>query len=280
MRHQPEPLAQPGFGVRPALGDLVAEHPGADDGRADAVAHPVDGEALGGAAGTEHPVDPDPGPGDEPEAAVHAALLLVEIDAGALPRLPLAARLAEVGPTLLAGPLDLAAHLEPDPVADSRARAPDAARRPATAACTTVSRSTMSANNGAGTVSAPVVEEGALAPVSKPPPRPVMTYSRSSRTAGGCVDQALDLLDLDPQRLGLARAPRPGGRAIRRRPRTSDPHEHRARINSRPAATAATAHTGTLTSCITAEPYPPRIRRRIRSQRSLTAASAPRDVGW
>src|SRR5215210_4558577 len=73
MRRNSEPFAQLGFLLRPAGGDLLAEHPDPHRQPVEPVLEPVDGQRLGSTATADHHVDPGPGPGDEPEAARHAA---------------------------------------------------------------------------------------------------------------------------------------------------------------------------------------------------------------
>ena len=118
MGHHAEPLPQLGFAVGRALGDLVAEHPGAEEQRAHPVVEPVGGERLGRPPPPDHAVDAGARSGQEPEPAPHAvSRRSSSVQRVALPRLPLAVGLALLGAALLAGALDLATHLEPDPVA-------------------------------------------------------------------------------------------------------------------------------------------------------------------
>src|SRR6478736_6170153 len=74
MRHETELLSQLRFLGGLALGDLVAEDPGAELESTEAVLEPVDREHLGGTPAPHHRVDGGAGSGGEPEPALHAAL--------------------------------------------------------------------------------------------------------------------------------------------------------------------------------------------------------------
>src|SRR4051794_2239298 len=74
MRREQELLSQLGFLLGPPLRDLVAEHPQPDRQPVEPVLQSVDGQRLGSTATADHRVDPGPGPGHEPEAAIHAAV--------------------------------------------------------------------------------------------------------------------------------------------------------------------------------------------------------------
>ena len=282
MRRETVPLPQLGFLLRLSLGDVVAQHPGAETDRLPAVAQPLDRERLRQPPGTGHRVDPGTGSGGEPEPALHAALS--SCDGGALPGPPLPDRLALLGLALLAGALDLAAHLEPDPVAVRRRQpAPHAvgeARRP--------SPPTRAAP-GPRTAGAPAVGTGSL---SGSTPSRVITNSSSALVEEGAAPVTRSVRRPAPSsRDGGWRPRRPRTRLHARRPAAASSMPQGAARCSLAAAASATASAPRSGEHEARQqedghghgerPYPasPRMIRRIRSHRCLTWASAPSSVG-
>ena len=147
---------------------------------AEPVAQAVGGEGLGGAAAAHHGVDPAPAPATNQMARLMRRPRR-RSRVGARCRAQVAPGRPEVGTPLLAGALDLAPHLEADPVAGLRRQgAPHAVgqgRRP----CTTVSRSTRSANERRGSIA----RRRLAARRARRSPRWVMTYS--ARSAAGAL---------------------------------------------------------------------------------------------